>query len=557
MSRRARRLSTASLVFFAIGCGAVVQSPGWAQTSNYLLVRSLAAGHADIDSHHWQTGDKSWYRGHFYSVKAPGLPLLLVPEYLAFKAVGVDVGQVRHVTTRGAVARARGPVARPGWAIKEIHRERWMIWVLGLFGNVLPATGILFLLRSDADRIAAGTGTATAIAVGLGTLLLPFSTQLFGHAMGAFFVYLAFHLLMRERRGSPSWRLLAAAGLSAGFAITVEYPMAFASAVIGIYAIARLPLPPIAAAKRAIAFGGGALTGLLPLLLYNIWAFGSATHLSYADAVAKEGRSGHAVLGLNDSGFFGIGLPKPIALIDILLSPRGLITVTPICVLGIVGLVIASLRRNADALGALGVVLFYLFYLSGYWLPFGGSAPGPRFLVVAMPFAGLGLPLAWRRWPSATAALAAAGASVMAVATVAKPLAKASEVQLWGDRLLGAAYFKSVFTALGMPIGEASAVPVLLIWIAAAILAGCVTRISGFGSGRDLRAAAAALALWLMLAMGLSRAIGEHSWDGMPPASHLPGALVAVAAACAAAAVLVPLAASKLRAGDSPDRPGG
>ena len=33
-----------------------------------------------------------------------------------------------------------------------------------------------------------------------------------------------------------------------------------------------------------------------------------------------------------------------------------------------------------------GLGLAYLLYNSGYWLPFGGGTPGPRFLVVTLPF---------------------------------------------------------------------------------------------------------------------------------------------------------------------------
>ena len=45
-------------------------------------------------------------------------------------------------------------------------------------------------------------------------------------------------------------------------------------------------------------------------------------------------------------------------------------------------------------------------YDSGYWLPFGGGSPGPRFLIPMLPFLAVGLACAWRRFPATTLALA-------------------------------------------------------------------------------------------------------------------------------------------------------
>ena len=49
----------------------------------------------------------------------------------------------------------------------------------------------------------------------------------------------------------------------------------------------------------------------------------------------------------------------------------------------------------------LAVAAVYFLYNAGYWLPFGGGTPGPRFLIPTLPFLALGLAVAWRRWPGA------------------------------------------------------------------------------------------------------------------------------------------------------------
>ena len=53
-----------------------MQASGWAQVSNFALVRALSNGTAKIDPYHWETKDESWYKGHYYSVKSPILPAL-------------------------------------------------------------------------------------------------------------------------------------------------------------------------------------------------------------------------------------------------------------------------------------------------------------------------------------------------------------------------------------------------------------------------------------------------------------------------------------------------
>src|SRR6185369_7311808 len=106
-------------------------------------------------------------------------------------------------------------------------------------GALLPAMGLLLLVRWCAERIEPGMGTAVALTLGIGTLLFPFATMFFGHVLAAFLGFAAFAILWKERDGPQSLPLVALAGLSAGLAVTTEYPLAFAGAIVGVYAIAR------------------------------------------------------------------------------------------------------------------------------------------------------------------------------------------------------------------------------------------------------------------------------------------------------------------------------
>ena len=238
-----------------------------------------------------------------------------------------------------------------------------------------------------------------------------------------------------------------------------EYPLAITAGIVGLYALTP-GVPGLV--RRALAYGGGLAAGVAPLLAYQWWAFGSPLHLAYANAVAKTGFSGHAEIGLNDGGFFGITLPRPDAALELLFSGRGLLTLAPVLVMAIAGVV--ALRREgrhraeANTIGA--IALAYFVYNAGYWLPLGGGSPGPRFLIPILPFLVLGLAVAWRRWPAVTLALTAISATTMVAATMSHPMIGVNDPGVWIDRMVEQGLFQhSVLDLAGVAHGLLAIAP--------------------------------------------------------------------------------------------------
>ena len=543
IGRARRRRGLLAIAALGIAYAVVMQPTGWAQTSHYALVRALANGTPRIDAYHWETRDKSWYKGHFYAVKGPGLAIVTLPLYEALHAV--DAEQASVWAARSARRNAAGrwsaggrpfgvygeSLVRAERVRVEVEKETGMIWALGLLGAALPAVLIMLLVRSLAERVEPGLGTAAAITLGAGTLVMPFATMLFSHLLAALLGFAAFAVLWREREGPPRLRLVAAAGLLAGFAITTEYPLAIVAGIVGSYGLVRGDVM-----RRGLTYGAGLLAGLVPLFAYNLWAFGSLTHNSYGDAVKIQGISGHAVLGLNDSGFFGIGMPSLHALGQLLFAPRGLLVLSPVLVLAVAGTFMLYRRgRRAEALTIAAVSAVFLVYNAGYYLPFGGGSPGPRFLIPMLPFLAVPLALAFRRFPALTIGLAVPSATLMVVATATHPLISSDGVWDWANVLDMATFEHTVATILGAGNGWGGILPfVLAVAVAVALAISASERLSMAGGTLG---ATLGVAAWGCLAIAAPDLLGETPgmkeapmWDALIAATAL-GSITLIGAA--------------------------
>jgi hypothetical protein len=466
-----QRLAMAAILLVGLSYATLIQSFSWNQTSHYDLIRSLNVQRTTIDQYQDNTGDKAYYKGHWYSARAPGLAMFALPFYDTLNLIDAEAWTDAHVA----------PPDHPGDE---------MIYLVGLWANVLPGLLLLLLVWRMADRFEPGYGAAAAVALGLGTLVLPLSTLLFSHVFTAFLGFGAFALMVRERDGPPSAMLLGLAGLAMGYAVASEYPLLFVALVLGIYLLSRRDaLTPPLIVRRAGAYIVGGIVGIVPLLLYNHYAFHSWTHLAYSSIPRQQ------------KGFFGISLPSLKVLATLLLDSRGLLTISPVLILGALGTVLLYRRgKRAEALTIGGICLCYLGYNSGYYLPFGGGFMGPRFLTTMLPFIACPVALALRRWPGPTVALAAVSIAATVIATITHPLVGyETETVVWA-RLLREGFFQpTIASAYGLGRGWAGIWPFLLAAGGALVLAAWATprlRLSGATCGYGVLA----LALWCLFA---------------------------------------------------------
>src|SRR5947209_2220637 len=199
---RPRVLVVVALGALAVAYAIPMESVGCAQTSHYAATRAIAEGHPDIDRYAQETCDLVRVGHHFYAAKAPGMDFWSAPWYLLLRTAGA-------VPTNPNAA-----LSYPGAMLGVPLRA---IWQIGLWAVVLPALGLLLLVRRTVERLEPGLGTATAVILGAATLVLPFSTLLFAHVAAAALAFLSFALLFGREAGPAR---VAAAGVAAGLAVS-------------------------------------------------------------------------------------------------------------------------------------------------------------------------------------------------------------------------------------------------------------------------------------------------------------------------------------------------
>jgi len=505
--RSGRILGAVTLGAIALAYALPMESVGCAQTSHYAATRSFAEGHPDIDRYAQETCDLVRVGRHFYAAKGPALDFWSAPWYLLLRSVGA--------VPKNPNAGLSYPAAMLGVPLRAI-------WQIGLWAVVLPALGLLLLVRRTADRLEPGLGTATAAILGLATLVLPFSTLLFAHVAAATLAFLSFSLLFRHEAGSLR---VAAAGAAAGLAVATDLPLAVPAALLGLYAASRTPR-----LRRLVSFGAGGLVGLLPLLAFDWWAFGSPLHLAYSGVALNPGAGG-IEQSPGSHGFFQVQLPDFRVAVELLLSQRGLLVLTPVVAAGVAGTVLLwrrGMRAEAVLIAALCVAeLTWISGHNGKDMALGGWVPGPRFLIPLLPFLCFALAPALRRAPATVGALALVSAGSMVVATSAEPLLSNDDTHHWIARIADGNFTATVVSLTGVGHGWLAILPFYALVLVAAAAAVAATQLPV--GRRDLTVAAAALVGWIVVEHGAPALLQVdrlvHEAYGLLAAIGLVGAL--------------------------------
>ena len=393
--------------------------------SRLCFSEALLHGHLSNDRCLSGSVDFSRYKGQLYSDKAPGLSLLAVP----------------------AVA-----ILRPGpaqaWSNDDLRLWGVRVLTVGL-GFLLCA----FLVGRVSEGLSPGYGGIALVSFSIGTIVAPLAGVSFEHVPAA---ALAFGMFLLAWSRRP-----ALAGLVGGAALLFAYETGLILAVVGGYVA-------FAGWRPLRAFLVGVLPGAALLGAYNWAAFGAPWHLSYR-YVANQYASDQA------KGFFGIGLPRLRAIYDVFAWNGGLLVVSPVLVFAALGLARLARTHRAEAVVAGIVVALFVFIINcAYYDPYGGTSPGPRFLVPALPFLALGLgpAFAWR--PRLTVCLAALSVIPITVTTLIWFNAEPMRGGPWGELARVPVQLRSSRFVQSLPASVLSAVGLGGGWGAVIVALGAV-----------------------------------------------------------------------------------
>jgi hypothetical protein len=391
---------------------------GWNVNTRLNLIFALVdQGTFRIDDYHnlppYDTGDKAFFNGHYYSDKVFGLSLLGVVPYLPLKMLGQQ---------------------------HNYHLAHWWIrtFSVSLLSAVLCVLIWCILRGLGVESRQAGILVAAAF---YGTLLFPYATVFYPYLPGAMLCLWAW--LRVERAAQPDWNLNKNNALSLGIlgngfltgfllgaAMLMDYLFGLAVAMLAARALWLWR-----GRNFLIRTVGAALGGAIPLSAFALYCraiFGSFSipYQYEADPLFRIGMS---------QGFMGITGFQPAAFYYLTVHPyRGLFFASPLLAVALVGAFRMALGRrpaagepesvaplSAAAHGfsvfsastyrwagwcALALGFGYLLFNASYYMWWGGWAMGPRLMLPAIAFMIPSLAGVWTWGRAGRAAMCAAAA---------------------------------------------------------------------------------------------------------------------------------------------------
>lgn len=328
--------------------------------------------------------DVGYKDGKYVSLFAPAISYLIIPGYLLGKSFALSqVGAFAVIAL---------------FALVNFQLIRLITKKLGAAPNAANLAALTFLFATPA---------------------FAYAVSIYQHHTSTFLVLASLYLLLRK----PSVLNTALIWFLCAAAIPIDYPNLFFLFPLGLYSLGRLIAIKISNTNFSINFNFRyliALIGIVPPLLFFLWfnqvSYGSPTQFSgtvtQVKQIGSDGLPAQTQSTATDSAKLAqAGSEKRSAirffntratlngLYELWLSSdRGVITFTPVILLGFFGIYLLYKTGHRFTILMLGVIAGNVALYSMWGDVYGGWAFGSRYLIPTYAILAIGLGLALSKW---------------------------------------------------------------------------------------------------------------------------------------------------------------
>jgi len=251
--------------------------------------------------------------------------------------------------------------------VLETHTvESLRLWLVRVLSSGIAFVACAFLVGRLTEGLAPGYGGVSLVAFSLGTLVAPFGAANFEHVTAGMLGLAAFAFAWP---GARPLRARSRRGRARGVRGRTDrsHPWVYVA---------------LQGSRPLLRYAAGVVPGAALLATYDSLAFGSPWHFSYRYIVGENATN-------QSSGFFGIHAPYAHAVREVFVGSGGLLVTTPVVLAAAAGLIALGRRYRAEAIVCAAITIAFLLLDCGYFLPYGGVSPGPRFVIPCLPFLAL------------------------------------------------------------------------------------------------------------------------------------------------------------------------
>jgi 4-amino-4-deoxy-L-arabinose transferase-like glycosyltransferase len=378
-----------------------VQWYGWNEQSHLSLTRAIVEEKRfEIDSYANQTGDRSFYKNHYYTDKNPGLSFLASPVYLTWSFLYNFFPQSfkqKYPGDNRFVTEIQDTATILTYIDPGIFTLSAMIFLTLFLSSIFSALTAVLIYKISKRFTTEKYSLLMALAYGIGTIAFINALHFMIHSLATFLSFFSFFILFTQK--DAEWKKFGLAGFLAGFAIVVDQLNLLIALPLLFYAF-------YVNKKKSVLFLSSLVIGVMPLLIYNFLNFGNPLTL----ALAHIDRSIFNTANPETFSFSGKSLekkffeasfdltrileffhfksnPNPYVMLRLLFYPyRGLFVYSPILFLSFIGMILMFKKQRAEVVIILFTLFSFLYIISMRSSWWGGYCFGPRYLLPVVPF---------------------------------------------------------------------------------------------------------------------------------------------------------------------------